>query len=678
MLKLFNQKRQILKSFSLCLSFLLLTLFLFWPSSSLAFVQYIVNAITFVPYLIISLILIVLIKITQAFAWLAGWVLDLVSSPTLITLSYTKPTDNPVIKAGLNITQNFVNILLVVALVYTALSLALRINETAAKKTLVRLIIVALLANFSPVLCGLVVDATNIAMYYFLEPLREGISGVLTQLGSSIDIILSSISGFERELPTKMGVLMMAFTQIMVNVAMGVAFLIFALILLVRYIAIWALVVLSPLAFAAWALPKEKPAEAWEFLDLFLLPLRLFREFWDLWLRQFIEWSIIGIPMAFFLYLGISSFSLMTAAFKFKLQMPGIERTATPILNDMFPYFVVILFLYFGFTIALKTSAMGAAKAIDVGKKAGIWGTAAVGRLTRRGTSAVLEAKGKEWLERQAATPLSKPFGESKIGKAAAVAGWAIGATPTFWAIRRGIGEAGLRLTETERKEMRRAEERYKNTIPERKLAGLRDAMRMGDFKTAAGILRQGIEEGQIGDLKKAGLTEQEIIKLGQSTLKTHPEEFKKIRDAFPQLAKEMVKGFPEEIQRDAGLHTGDALKAGYSSAVEKIIAQLTPEKIQKVDPSIFKVSSDGMLENKEVERGMHKFWTGPQIREAARTFGKSFVESFNKTVQAQGRTWYEKENPGLLKYLDHGAAQALGLKPPQKEESPEIIIARG
>jgi len=350
------------KVFSPCLGFLLLAFFLFWPSPTLAFWETLKNAIVAIPAAIISAILILFVYITYGIAWLTGVILDIVISPAFIALKYTDPAGNPIIRAGLNITQSFVNLLLVVALVYTALSIALRINETGAKKMLVRLIIVALLVNFAPVFCGLVVDATNIVMYWFLKSIEGGVSGVLLQM--DISRVYAMIKGAGLKAQEQLGVLMVVVTQIMLNVSMAIAFLLYAAIFLLRYIAIWVLVILAPLAFVGWVFPKAKPTEHWEFLDWFLLPLRMLRGFWDMWLEQFIQWAIIGIPIAFFLYLAMGSFSIMTAAFQQKITMPGIETQAAGYLGEVFPFFVVIVFLFLGFTIGLQTGAMGAEKIV--------------------------------------------------------------------------------------------------------------------------------------------------------------------------------------------------------------------------------------------------------------------------------------------------------------------------
>lgn len=318
--------------------------FCFFPFSSvLAIAELLKNAILFVPYALVALILVFFITLTRAFLWLASFFLDVATDPSFVALSYTNPAQNPIIKMGLNITQSFVNLLLVVVLVYTALSLALRLNETQATKMLIRLIVVALLVNFAPVFCGLVVDAANITMNYFLKAIEGGVGGIATQLGSFIDRVITTIWQSKVDLSERLGVLMMAITQMMINVALGTVFLLFACLFLVRYIVIWILVILAPIAFVAWIFPSGK-----------------IKGLWDMWFKNFVGWSIIGIPSAFFLYLSIGSFSLINAAFKQeRMEMPGVDTDTIIHINEVFPYFVIIAFLYLGFGIGLQVSAMG-------------------------------------------------------------------------------------------------------------------------------------------------------------------------------------------------------------------------------------------------------------------------------------------------------------------------------
>ena len=378
-LKRFNLKIKKVLSI-LGLSFI----FLSFPVSALAFWQQLQNAILGLPRDATNFVMGIFVYLAGLFAQITGALLDWVTSPGFISLPYTKPGDapggNPIIQSGLSITQSLVNLCLVVILVFIAVSITLRLKEYVTQKTLVRLIIIALLVNFAPVFCGLIVDASNIAMNYFLVGIKEGVSGILT------DISTEGLTGALTRPGTVTVFSLIAKGAIMIalNLSIGFAFLLLVFIFLFRYIAIWLLVILSPLAFVAWILPATK-------------------KFWDMWWKQFLQWSFIGIPMAFFLYLAMSSMAGLRSYFQTKITAPGLESSVTGLLDDVFPYFVITAMLYLGFVIGLSTAAMGATSIIK-GAKAG---------------GKVMAQRGGKWTKQGAAA--TKRLGESTLRTAARI-----------------------------------------------------------------------------------------------------------------------------------------------------------------------------------------------------------------------------------------------------------------
>ena len=648
-----------IKKYSLFFSlFLICLIAVFSPLPAEAFWDQLLGATLAIPSLAIVAILSLLILISQGIALLGGVILDFVISPKFISISYTNPygsNANPVIQVGLSITQSFINLALVFILIFIAFSIALKVKEYDAKKMLFRLIAIALLVNFAPVLVGLIVDASNIIMNYFLVGIHEGISGIIVQVtswGTSFTSALSKLT----TLSGQSSIIIQSAIQIFLNVAIAIAFLLFSFLFIVRYIAIWVLVILSPLAFVAWILPVTK-------------------KFWDMWWNQLIQWSIIGIPIAFFLYLGARVYEVLPNIYKNKFEMPGIEPTTVGYFNDIFPYFVIVVFLIIGFVVGLATSAAGASQVVTAGKKTGKWIGFKGLRGARTLTTKTIGASGKKWMERQASARLSRPFGEGKF-RILNKAGWAVGLTPAWWAIRRGIGELGLKLTETARTEIRAAEEKYKNSIPKRKAAGLRTPGLTPSQRI--GILRQTIEEGQIKDVRKllGKNADKEIIKIGREALLTNVEEFKKIRDAFPYLAEKMAEGFADTIKEEAGLTiTPKDREEGYTTVVQKLIAKIKPNFIPKMDAKSF--------ENTEIEKAIHSFWTGNQIGTAIRELGRTFMKKFHDEAEKRGIEWYKNKNPRLATYLESSAARGLGLElnpakkvpnyPPSEEGPSEV-----
>ncbi len=299
------------------------------------------GGLTFVPNNIINVFFQFVLLFSAAAAALAGAILKWVLSPGFISWGYVD--NNPVVQIGLGITKSFVNMGLVLVLIFIAFGIILRLKEYEAKKTLSTLIIVALLVNFAPVICGFIVDASNIAMYYFTDNLT-GMQNLTDHLKSMSDNIAASIrtlratEQFEEIFST--GV-MIAFTW-----ATFFILIIYAFLFLFRYVAIWTAVILAPLAFVSRILPSTS--------------------FWNTWWRQFTQWCIIGIPAAFFLYLGerIASDLAPTAL----IEGMGAEYGW---MDSILPHFVTLAFLIMGLMVAFSTSAWGAGRIMEGGRKIG-------------------------------------------------------------------------------------------------------------------------------------------------------------------------------------------------------------------------------------------------------------------------------------------------------------------
>ncbi len=366
----FSKKKIIFSSI-----FIVLFIFLFSPlPAHAAWYDFLIGAVTFIPNVAIALIFYLLVFITSLFSAFAGVILKWVISPTFISLSYTKPGfnisagENPIIATGLGITQGFVNMILVLILIYIALATILRLAGYETKKLLVTFVIVALLVNFSPVICGLIVDASNIIMNYFLKELTGG-QQLINNLKSIVDVATANFN-WEVVKVTKQIDIMAYFLMLAVfNFFLMVALGLFAAIFLIRYVAIWILVILSPLAFACYILPATK-------------------KYWTLWWNQFLQWSFIGAIAGFFLYLGEQVAALA----------PSISSPPGELGGAILPYLVPLTFLYIGLIVGFSTSAFGASAVMDLTKKSGKWvGGKAGGAVWRKAEEKghVREAAGK-------------------------------------------------------------------------------------------------------------------------------------------------------------------------------------------------------------------------------------------------------------------------------------------
>jgi len=328
-----------------------LFIFLFSPvSAHAAWYDFLIGAVTFIPAVAVALIGWLSVSIISIFTAFAGVVLKWVISPTFVQLSYTRPGfntaagENPIIATGLSVTQGFVNMILVLILIYIALATILRLAGYETKKLLVTFVIVALLVNFAPVICGLIVDASNIMMNYFVKDLSGG-QQLVNSLTSIVDVAKAGFDWKVFKATTQISLLSYLFMLAWFNFFLMLALFLFAAIFLIRYIAIWILVILSPLAFACYILPATK-------------------KYWTLWWSQFLQWSFIGAIAGFFLYLGEQIAALSPSIF-----VPPSGELGSAIL----PYLVPLAFLYLGLMVGFSTSAMGASAVMGLTKKGGKW-----------------------------------------------------------------------------------------------------------------------------------------------------------------------------------------------------------------------------------------------------------------------------------------------------------------
>ena len=269
-----------------------------------------------------------LIAITLPFLHLSQVLFSGVISEGFINISFTG-SDNVFVTMGWGIIRGLTNIFIVLGLVVIALATILRIESYQMKKTLPLLLIVALLINLTPMLCGLVIDASNIIMNHFLKGGALLTEDFLSKLGIQITSLWNLKENPVNTLAK--GILLVGF-----NVIGGLIFLLFAFLFLFRYIALWMLVILSPLALFCYIFPATK-------------------KMWDQWLNQFIQWCFIGIPAAFTVYLANKMIEeLLEGRLVGEVSGMGI----------IMGYLVPLAFLVGGFLMSLQIGAMGAGLAI--------------------------------------------------------------------------------------------------------------------------------------------------------------------------------------------------------------------------------------------------------------------------------------------------------------------------
>lgn len=293
------------------------------------------------------LVLIAQVAVNQTLKWIIGLTIDRISYTSL------DPVRNSAVALGWPIVRDFANILIVLGFIGIALATILRFKEYEAKAILAKLIIAALLVNFSLIICGVAIDASHIVMKNFLD-VNQTFMG---EFQSSADALNrgvnnngSAASGGVDVMSFALTVLSMAVVGTLKIAAYGL----FAILFFFRMMALWILVILSPLAFVCYVFPATKKV-------------------WDMWWSNFSQWVFIGIPGAFFLNLsGQLVVAQLNRPAPLNFTGNGLAGLGNSITN-LLGFLVPGAFLIIGFIFSLQISAMGGTMAISTAKKVGGW-----------------------------------------------------------------------------------------------------------------------------------------------------------------------------------------------------------------------------------------------------------------------------------------------------------------
>ncbi len=256
-------------------------------------------------------------------------------------ISYTK---SPAVNVGWPIMRDLANMIVVLGFVVIGIATTLRIQEYQAKKTLVPLIIAALLINFSLLITGIFIDATNIATNFFFSKIGNR-AFTLQSLAETFKMVGNIPSdSWTAFLPKIMALMSFNFFAFFV-------FIFYALLILTRIVALWILVILSPLAFVCYVFPATK-------------------SIWQAWWKNFSQWCIIGIPAGLFLYIGSQMITgIIDTPIPTFAPTDFLSAETIKTLTGFLSFFLPGLFLIVGFLVSLQFSAMGASAILNAANK---------------------------------------------------------------------------------------------------------------------------------------------------------------------------------------------------------------------------------------------------------------------------------------------------------------------
>lgn len=210
----------------------------------------------------------------------------------------TSLSANGVITIGWRITRDLANLGFVATIIIIGFATILRFQGYGYKQLLSKLIIAAILVNFSLMIGFLFIDVSNVLADSFLKPITGGnyfqTANVLMSAFKPQALYqttaTSTIGGTDiiSNKPVEAPLIKFAslVSIIVFSFILFVTLLAMAVMLLVRYIALALLLILMPLAVLFWILP-------------------ITAGLWNKWWGKFIQWVFFLPAMSFFIYLAV-------------------------------------------------------------------------------------------------------------------------------------------------------------------------------------------------------------------------------------------------------------------------------------------------------------------------------------------------------------------------------------
>jgi len=589
---------------------------------------------------------------------LLAWVIRLpLTNPELISLS------NNFVTSGWTFVSGLVNMGIILILLMIAFAYILKIETFRAKQVFVKLIIVALLVNFSLVFVKAIFDISNILYIYILnmvgpnfvwesfKTFAGGIKGVITAIAGSILVLTAPLMIPPAAPWVQFGVLIAWLTgslffiptwimQMVIAFLFSFLFILLFFLFSVRIFIIWIFAVLSPLAVVCWVLPQTK-------------------KFWDQWLKWLLDWMFFGVVILFLIALGLKT-------------IPSIETPSFVWIGGLLPvpgwffyyFFLFIYLLVIVYLLRKKFMPEFAEFLIEQSKAVG-------GMIWTRGlkpTSGVALKAAEDAAVRQKET--EKKAKEEKRMLTTREKFGGILAKPLRWAYKT-VGTTPEQVALS--REVHEIASAEKILDPALLVSKINSTLRSGQDTLAAALTSLAIEKGDA--FKKEVNREIPVergIRMGAAANRAGATKNAKII-ARSFVTEENLKNYPDLMKRMGFKEKGDLTDKEkkeweakhYETALQKLIEESKGNEIKNFAEDFWK--------SPEAMDAVQNFWGGSQISRAADEFGRVFVDDYMKVVGETEPEEFIRKNKRAALYLSGNAAQDAGFRPPGNWERIKI-----
>ncbi len=235
-----------------------------------------------------------------------------------------------IVLKGWTITRDFANMFFIIILLAIALSFIL-FPRFQIKQALPRLLLVALLINFSLPVAGVFIDFANVFTKYFIEQTVEG--GNLSEIiANKLNLTeVYALSTTEPSTAVKLDLAQQAFKTLLFGIFfIGLLIFIFfalAIMFLLRTGWLYMLLILLPMVLLISILPAG-------------------RSYFSQWSSRFFQWTFFAPIATFFIFLSIATFGEVLIGQTAKDTMATVaDPSGINILKEVYNYIIITMLL---------------------------------------------------------------------------------------------------------------------------------------------------------------------------------------------------------------------------------------------------------------------------------------------------------------------------------------------
>lgn len=252
--------------------------------------------------------------------------------------------------------RDFFNLFFILALLYTAFTIVFQVAANY-KKTLLSIVLAALFINFSFPITRVIIDVTNVPMYYFVNQMaaREGGKSFFGNfLGASQ--IQEALIPDQRSL-SSMGMPHLIMAIVMLFLFM-ISLLVLAVLMDVRLVALIILLIFSSVGFAASVIPAMQ---------------RFSSQWWD----NLAKYALFGPAAMLMLYIATTFFAEIgrdsTKMQFFLAAQTNATQASSGLIAAMAMFAVPLIMMWFAIGMATSFSIAGAGTVTGLGQRFAKW-----------------------------------------------------------------------------------------------------------------------------------------------------------------------------------------------------------------------------------------------------------------------------------------------------------------